>query len=80
MPSKIPDEIVTFEEAVKTCLDNPDFMKEYRRITKARLGTGDGLSMMIDKVTGYDKKEATDLFNFIRDYIWIPSQLETTNQ
>lgn len=69
-------EVVTLETAIKTCLDNPEFMKEYRRLSGAHLGKGDGLSIMIDQATGYDKKEANDLFEFIRDYIWIPSQLE----
>lgn len=69
--------MVTFEETVETCLDNPDFMREYRRISNARLGTGDGLTIMIDKATGYDKKEAFELFEFIRDYVWIPSQLKS---
>ena len=62
----------SLKATINTCLGTPDFMKEYRRLTKARLGTGSGIEIMIDKATGYDEKEAKDLFDFIRDYIWLP--------
>ena len=68
--------MITFEETVETCLGNPEFMKEYRRLSKSNVGASHGIVALIDKATGYDKKEAFELFEFIRDYIWIPSQLK----
>ena len=67
--------IVTLAETIRVCIHNPDFMNEYRRLSKSNVGKSSGITAMIDKATGYDKKQAKDLFDFIRDYIWLPSQM-----
>lgn len=67
---------VTFEEAVKMCVENKEFIVEYKRLTGARLGSGTPWEKLIDQATKYQDKEWFDLFNFIRDYIWMPVVLD----
>ena len=63
---------ISFEETLEECLKTPELLKEYRRLTGARLGNGSTIEMMIDKSTGYHDKEWKDFFDFVRDYIWMP--------
>ena len=59
----------TLAMAIRMCLSNQDFMREYRRLSGHSLGRGAPLDRMIDKATGKLDEEAKELFNFIRDYV-----------
>ena len=72
--------MLSLEETIKICLDTQEFMPQYRRLTGANLGYGNPIHKMIDRATGYDEVEAKKLFDFIRDYIWIPSQASAINE
>ena len=54
------------------CLGNKDFMREYRRLRKHRLGHGPPIDRMIDEATGKIEAEANELFCFVRDCVWFP--------
>jgi len=64
--------LCSLEETIMVCLNNPEFMREYKRLSGASLGSGSPITVMIDKSTGYDEVEAKALYEFIRDYIWKP--------
>lgn len=64
--------LCSLEETIRVCLNTPEFMREYKRLSGASLGSGSPISVMIDKSTGYNEVEAKALYEFIRDYIWKP--------
>lgn len=63
---------MTFQTCVEECLKAPEFIQQYKRLTGASLGSGKPIERMIDESTGLMEKEYFDLFNFIRDYIYLP--------
>lgn len=63
---------MTFEECVEACLDNEEFMREYNRLNGITFQRG-GLEAAIDKATGKFEDDAKQLFEFIRDYTWLPT-------
>lgn len=69
---KMNNQIVTLETTINLCLENKDFMQQYKRLTGAKLGSGSIISNMIDKATGFDKKEYIELFDFIKNYVYLP--------
>jgi len=73
--------MISFEETVRTCLDTPEFMENYRRLRKVSLGlqSRSPIEWMIDEATGREKKEMFDLCDFIRDYIWLPVVTKQTD-
>ena len=71
--------VPTFEECVWECWDNPDLMREYRRLTGHALGKDrrSTIERMIDSATGHeppalDEAEVRHFLNFVRDHIWQP--------
>ena len=70
----------TFTACVYACWDNPDLMREYRRLTGATLGGNlpvSALDAMIDRATGHDPSALDDeevraFLTFVRDCIWLP--------
>lgn len=67
--------MLTFEKTVEECLKCPDFVKQYRRLRGARLGLGSPLEKMIDEATGFSKHEWNEFFDFVRDYVFMPTLL-----
>jgi hypothetical protein len=71
-------EIISLEETIELCLKDKEFIRQYEKLTEG-LGANfivfSPMERMINKATGYDEKQTKKLFDFIRDYIWIPSQL-----
>ncbi len=71
-------EPLTFSRCVLACWQHPEFMHQYRRLTRAKLGLVPKvhpIEAMIDQATGapvLDPKEARAFFDFVRDCIWIP--------
>ena len=62
----------SLRDAISECINNPEFVKEYRRLTGHSLERGNPLDFMIDEATGKLDDEANQLFDFIRDYVWLP--------
>ena len=54
-------EYLTFEECVKIVVNDEDFMREYKRL---------------NPYFKVDEKNSKKLFDFIRDYMWIPALKE----
>lgn len=66
------------EEAIMECVGNKELMREYKRLTGARLGGGPPIHRMIDTATGFADAEWYKFFDFVRDYIYMPVLLKTT--
>ncbi len=70
---------MTFHECVFACWDNPDFMREYRRLSGHAIGKDRRapIDRMIDTTTGYtppalDDKEAVAFLEFVERVVWLP--------
>jgi hypothetical protein len=68
-----------FRICVDACFNNPDFMREYRRLSGHAMGLDkrSALDRMIDKATRYEAPafsddEAKSFFEFVRDYVFTP--------
>ena len=70
------NEVPTLEETIRICLETPELVKEYERLVGEKLVPTTPIHIMIDEATGYDKKKAHDFFDFVRDYIWMPTVME----
>jgi hypothetical protein len=73
--SKLP----SFQDCVFECWENPDFMRQYRRLSghELRLELREPLEHLIDAATGYEApvledEEVTQFFEFVRDHVWLP--------
>ncbi len=64
--------MISLEETIKECIANKEFMREYERLNKVNFSITSPIVAAIDKATGYDKKRIYDLFDFIKEYIWLP--------
>lgn len=64
--------MISLEETIKECINNKEFMREYERLNKVNFSITSPIIAAIDNATGYDKKRITDLFDFIKEYIWLP--------
>ena len=62
---------MTFKDVVHEVISHPEFLKEYDRLHGTTFSRY-SLDHLIDKATGKFEEDAVELFNFIRDYIWIP--------
>ena len=70
---------MTFEDYVLECIKNEEFMREYRRISWSRIWLTDSpITTMIDEATWYKDKLYKDLFDFIMEYIYIPTVLSSS--
>lgn len=63
---------MTLEETVLLATSDKEFMRHYKRLTGATLGGGPPIYRMIDKATGKTDAEWYKLFDFIRDYVYLP--------
>jgi hypothetical protein len=70
--------MVTFQECVFQCLENPDFVTEFDRLTGCNLAAKEDRSLieiMVDDATGYEEKSGDlDLQKFIAfvyEVVWI---------
>jgi hypothetical protein len=69
-------ETATFTNCVMQCWDNPDFMREYRRLTGSTLGADSraAIEKMIDAETGHtpalDAADVRAFLDFVRRYVW----------
>ena len=62
-----------FKDAVQECLQNKEFMSEYRRISWSRLWLPESpITTMIDESTGYKDKMYHELFDFVMKYVRLP--------
>lgn len=63
----------SFKFVVRECLDNPEFMREYRRVFNTDFGSAiPPIYFEIDKATGAYEDKAKEFFDFVRDYVWKP--------
>jgi len=64
----------TFSAAVMMCYNNPDFMREYRRLSGSRFGLqGSPLEQMVDEALGFPgftDEQAIAFFEFVREFVW----------
>ena len=69
--------MLTFEECVKECLGNEDFVKEFDRMMGCSVGgkPRDALTVMIDKATGHDelktKEDYKKFVAFVYETVWL---------
>ena len=72
---------MTFEDVVKECLNTPELVNEYNRLTDSRLGIDNRkpIEKMIDKATGYEKELDNkqreylhDFISFVFEFVWLP--------
>ncbi len=47
------------------CAGNQEFIKQYKRLTGARLGGGPPVDRLIDQQSGYGNKEWFEFFDFV---------------
>jgi hypothetical protein len=72
--------VVSFETCVWKCWEDPEFMREYRRLTGHALGQDRraAIERLIDDTTGHvpslDEREARAFLDFVYEYIWAPLQ------
>lgn len=66
-------------ESLKLCIEealkNREFIEQYDRLNNTNIG-GRGrepIEQMIDKHTSKQKSDAYQFFDFVRDYVWLPS-------
>lgn len=79
MSQTIPTEFVSFIECVNYCLSNQEFLAEYDRLHSTNFTKLNSLNGQIDIATGHIDAQLRTLFDFIRDYIWLPT-LETVGE
>jgi hypothetical protein len=63
---------ITFEDAVRECLGNASFMREYRRLAKTDFGTSRGINLSVDLATGHFDAQARAFFDFVMEFVWLP--------
>lgn len=63
---------MTFVDCVNECLKDRAFLAEYDRLHNTRFTNLKGLEALIDEATGKLEQDFAELFDFIRDYIWLP--------
>lgn len=72
--------MVTLEDCVYECLNNPDFMREYDRMRGTNLSLrGTPLDLAIDKASGRLESEARQFMADVADIVWsrLPRELTT---
>lgn len=68
--------LVSFAQTVTVCLNTPELMAEYRRLTGSTLGVRPSpLDAMIDKAAGHDPDASQwePFFRFVLDVVWMPT-------
>lgn len=63
---------MSFVECVNLCLQDREFLTEYDRLHDTRFSNLGGLEGLIDEATGRLEKDFAELFDFIRERIWLP--------
>lgn len=63
----------SFRASVEMCIESPEFMKEYRRLTGSHIGAPRmPIESMIDEVTGRDVDAYRKFFEFVSEFVWRP--------
>lgn len=63
---------MNFEDCVNMCLNNREFLQQYDRLSNTCFASSSTFEAQIDKATGKLAKDYKELFDFIRDYVWVP--------
>lgn len=62
---------MTFPEVVMECFDNPDLMREYRRLKGGDFGLPKSpVDAMVDDATGFVDEQAKEFVQFVWDVVW----------
>jgi hypothetical protein len=65
--------VITFEQTIQECVNNKQFMDNYRRLYKSDVGLPQSpINKMIDEATDFKQAQWNDLFKFIFRYVWLP--------
>lgn len=78
---------ITFEQAALGCLENSEFMANYRKLRGSRVGlnTRSPIERMVDEACGappgdVSEQEWREFFEFVRDYVWHPVIVEQSRE
>lgn len=64
--------MITFIDCVNQCIENKQFMDEYRRMSWSKIGKTTPVEKLIDQATGNDRKEVQEFLEFIDECVWKP--------
>ena len=74
---------LTFEDTILHCLDNPELVREFNRLSGCKIGLDNrpAIIKMVDEATGYDPFEADykKFIDFVFQTIWLPLAMEGDN-
>jgi hypothetical protein len=74
------ENVISLETTINECLKNPEFIKEYKRLSGAKLVGGSPIENAIDIASGFYEHELIELFDFIKKYVWLPYILQIKKQ
>jgi hypothetical protein len=72
---------LTFEEVVNECYANDEFVKEYNRLTQSQIKSRKSpLEEMIDEATGRNSEEIKRFIEFVDEFVWRPTVLDSVKR
>lgn len=66
---------MNFQDVVMECLNTPELVREYDRLSGSHLGRvlkATPIEQMVDEATGWNEHEITKFIKFVDYYIWQP--------